>query len=363
MAKKDKDSSFAWLRRLILNLFTGANLVTLFLLWACCASTWINPAVHPRVAVIGLLFPIFLLLNILFFVLWLIFKPRMMVVPIVGMLLCGKYVLDYCPLNFCFGKDDGELTVMSWNAGFFNNLPNDSMQVGIDYIMESKADIVCLQESRPGQVFTKVLDKSIQANGYYKDEKGSRVVLSRFPILSTTKLKLQSDKNNSAEVYELLMGEDTLTLINAHLECYQFSYDERDKYGNALTSRDRNQMKEEMKFLTGKLAYASRYRGLQVKTIEEYLDNLPPHRSVILCGDFNDTPISYAYQRMAKRMDNAFRARGKGVGISYREQKFPVRIDHIFYSRDWECTKAFIDQNITASDHYPVIASLKKRQK
>lgn len=359
---KDKDSSFAWVRRLVLNLFTGANLVTLFLLWACCASTWINPALHPRVSVIGLLFPIFLCLNLFFLVLWLIYKPRIIVIPIVGMLLCASFILDYYPLNFGNDKGDGELTVMSWNAGFFQNLPNDSMQVGIDYIMESGADIVCLQENRPGQVFATAMDKSLQTYGYHKEVKGSRIVLSRFPILSSMSLELESDASNSADVFELLMGEDTLTLMNAHLECYRFSLDEKDDYGSALKSRDRNQMKEEFKYLTGKLGYASRYRGLQVKTIEEYLDSLPPHRSVILCGDFNDTPISYAYQRMSKRMDNAFRARGRGVGISYREQKFPVRIDHIFYSRDWECTKAKIDQNITASDHYPIIASLKKKQ-
>ncbi|MBQ6189632.1 MAG: endonuclease/exonuclease/phosphatase family protein [Bacteroidaceae bacterium] len=360
---KDKDSSFGWVRRLVLNLFTGANLVTLFLLWACCASTWVNPALHPRVSVIGLLFPIFLFLNLLFLVLWLIFKPRMIVVPVVGMLLCGKYILDYCPLNFGSDKGDGELTVMSWNAGFFQNLPNDSMQVGIDYIIGTGADIVCLQESRPGQVFSNALDKSLQANGYSKDEKGSRVVLSRFPILSSTSLKLESDSSNSADVLELLMEEDTLTLINVHLECYHFSLDEKDDYGSALASRDRNQMKAEFKFLSGKLAYASRYRGMQVNTLEDYLDSLPPHRPVILCGDFNDTPISYAYQRIEKHLDNAFRARGKGFGISYREQKFPVRIDHIFYSHDWECTQAYVDQEETASDHYPVIASLKKRKK
>ena len=87
--EKDKESSFAWVRRLVLNLFTGANLVTLFLLWACCASTWINPALHPRVSVIGMLFPIFLILNLLFLVLWLVYKPRMIVVPIVGDEVCA----------------------------------------------------------------------------------------------------------------------------------------------------------------------------------------------------------------------------------------------------------------------------------
>lgn len=363
MAEKRSKSPWAWATRLLTDLFTGANLVTLCLLWACCLSTWVNPAIHPRISVMGLLFPVFLFLNVGFLVLWLIYKPRMVLLPMVGMALCGSYILDYFPLNMSSDEQEDDLTVISWNTGYFQNLPTDSLDLAVEQLVQYGADIMCLQESRPGGVFQKVLEQHSSAAGYHELTVGSKVLLTQFPILSHTVIEAESTGNNNVIAADILMDGDTVTLLNAHLECYHFSVDEKDEYGDALQSRDRNVMKEEMKFLTGKLASASRYRGLQTRELEKFLDALPPSRSVILCGDFNDTPISYVYQRMDKRFDNAFRSRGFGAGFSYRELKFPVRIDHIFHSRDWECSSARYDRQMTASDHFPLVAKLRKRQK
>ena len=113
--------------------------------------------------------------------------------------------------------------------------------------------------------------------------------------------------------------------------------------------------------MVGKLAEAAQLRASQVNTIAQLVDSIATHHSVLVCGDFNDTPISYAYQHMGRRLKNAYRSRGNGVGVSFNEKNFPVRIDHIFYSPEWTCTDAVVDRSIWASDHYPVIARLKKR--
>ena len=84
--------------------------------------------------------------------------------------------------------------------------------------------------------------------------------------------------------------------------------------------------------------------------------------SIILCGDFNETPISYSYQKMKHRLKSCFRESGLGLGFSYNNPGFWVRIDHIFTSDDWMSTNTHIVRTFRCSDHYPVVTTLHKRE-
>ena len=84
---------------------------------------------------------------------------------------------------------------------------------------------------------------------------------------------------------------------------------------------------------------------------------------IVMCGDFNDTPISYTYQKLLKRLKNTFRESGIGVGRSFNEKGFFVRIDHIFVSHDWTSHKTCILSQIKLSDHYPIVTYLTKKVK
>ena len=79
---------------------------------------------------------------------------------------------------------------------------------------------------------------------------------------------------------------------------------------------------------------------------------------MIVCGDFNDTPISYCYKTIRGNMKDAFKESGLGFGISYHENKFLFRIDHIFYNNKIESYRAKVHK-VTYSDHYPVTVYMK----
>ena len=83
--------------------------------------------------------------------------------------------------------------------------------------------------------------------------------------------------------------------------------------------------------------------------------------SVIMCGDHNDTPISYTYQKTARNLNSAFRESGNGIGVSYNQKGFFFRIDHVFISEDWESCKTYIDTQMEMSDHYPLVTYLRKK--
>lgn len=79
---------------------------------------------------------------------------------------------------------------------------------------------------------------------------------------------------------------------------------------------------------------------------------------IIICGDFNDTPISYAYNRMKKGLKDAYVSTAFGPGITYYEDFFLFRIDHIMYSDNIKAYQAGRDK-VKYSDHYPLKTYLK----
>ena len=60
-------------------------------------------------------------------------------------------------------------------------------------------------------------------------------------------------------------------------------------------------------------------------------------------------------------MRPAYRDSGLGIGISYNQRGFPVRIDHVFMSKDWKSSQTRIVDKLEVSDHYPIVTYLHKK--
>jgi len=82
---------------------------------------------------------------------------------------------------------------------------------------------------------------------------------------------------------------------------------------------------------------------------------------VIVCGDFNDSPLSYAHRVIGKELDDAFVQSGNGFGISYNQNHFYFRIDHILLSKNLESYQCTVDKTIKSSDHYPIWCFVAKK--
>ena len=52
---------------------------------------------------------------------------------------------------------------------------------------------------------------------------------------------------------------------------------------------------------------------------------------------------------------------GKGLGISYNQNKFYFRIDNILISPNLKAYNCTVDRSIKASDHYPIWCYISKR--
>lgn len=347
-------------------LFTGLLLFTAY-------SPHIQPVTHPVQSCLGLVFPIFLLINGCFLVFWLVIQRyRSALLPLIGFLLCYSQIRSYLPINFRTDNlPEGSFKLLSYNImGFDGATKKDGKNPILTYLKESGADILCLQEYTTVEssyhLSQKDVIRELKAYPYYhintvgrgKGHTNQIACYSKFPILSARRLNYPSEYNGSV-IYEVKVDEDTLTLINNHLESNKLTKADKVVYEDMLKSPEKEKVKSGARLLIRKLAEASAIRAPQADTIANEIA-LSRHPYIIACGDFNDTPISYAHHTISKNMDDAFTLSGRGLGISYNQNKFYFRIDNILISKNLRAYNCTVDRSIKESDHYPIWCYISK---
>lgn len=345
-----------------LQLLAGANVATALLMLLIGLSDRVSPVSHPNIACAGLVFPAFLLANLAFLVFFLIVKWRYAIVPVLGFLVCYPSVRVYCPFNVGTDHPEGSLKVLSYNVCSFDSLKNTAG--GIDnimqYLREADADIICLQEAR--------IDDRIKAGakGTYEyidsvcnDTKSNTLVLmSKHPIISKERIKYES-KGNLSAAFKVKIGGDTVTVINNHFETSGLSLEDRTGFLNMVKGNtETDEMKKESRTLLSKLGKSSQKRAPQAEAVAEYVKKC--HGRVILCGDFNDNPISYTRHTLANVLTDCYVSTANGPGFSYHHNAMRVRIDNIMCSNDYEPYGCKVDGSVEYSDHYPIYCWLKK---
>ena len=76
----------------------------------------------------------------------------------------------------------------------------------------------------------------------------------------------------------------------------------------------------------------------RTKSTDLLLRNLPEKtQPLIICGDFNDTPLSYTYNKMSEAgLYDAFITSSKGIGKTYCGSLPLLRIDYFWYNDEIE---------------------------
>ena len=348
-------------------LFTGLLLFTAY-------SPHIQPGTHPAQSCLGLTFPVFLMINIGFFIFWLVIQRyKTALLPLIGLLLCYSQTRTYLPINFHTNKlPETSFKLLSYNImGFDGAIKQNGKNPILTYLKESNADILCLQEYSTTEssrhLSQKDVEQELKAYPYHRintvgREKGHTnkiACYSKYPILSARVLDYSSEYNGSV-LYEVKIGEDTVTLINNHLESNKLTKADKAVYENMLKSPEKEKVKSGMRLLIRKLAEASAIRAPQADTIAHEI-TASPHPCIIVCGDFNDTPISYTHRTIAQNLDDAFTKSGRGLGISYNQNRFYFRIDNILTSKNLKAYNCTVDRSIKDSDHYPIWCYITKK--
>ena len=348
------------------------NVLVALLMVLCAFSSYISPYTFPVLSCAGLAFPIFLLLNFLFFAFWLFFNRRYALLPLVVMFVCIGQIRAFLPVNISMKQvPDDAIKILSYNVMFYDSHQphtEESPNEIVRYIQNSNADIVCLQEASFNNsnskkfLSEKVFRKALSTYPYFSfhKEKGSGwVCLSRFPILSTRSIPYESVGNGTV-AYELKVGNDTLLLVNNHLESNKLSIDDRAAYRDMIIDPKEDKVKTTSKLLIGKVADAVSIRASQADSVAKFIQD-SKHKYVVVCGDFNDSSLSYAHRVIGEGLNDAFIDTGNGLGVSYNRYGFYFRIDHIMASENLDLFNCTVDNSIKTSDHYPIWCYIKKK--
>lgn len=357
------------LRHILLNLAAGANVAIVLLMLLVGYSDRLSPVDYPQLSLIGMTLPLFLVLNLLFLFFWLVFKWQRVWIPVTGFVLAYVPISIYIPLNRPADTSETTLKLVSWNVCSYggNFKYENGFEMVFDYLKEQDADIVCLQEDV--DTWRRYVFLKYQEKYPYNDTTtfcntstfwNGVGIHSRYPILRKERIRFES-RVNGAVAYYLKVGADTLLIINNHLEGTHLSNIDRIRYKDMLKGNmERDTARAESLFLIDKLGRSATKRARQAEAVHRYVASHSQYPTIV-CGDFNDTPVSYTRRTIAQGLTDCFVARGNGLGLSYNQKGFNFRIDHILCSDNYEPLRCVVDSKIDCSDHYPIICWLQKQ--
>ena len=337
------------------------------LLWASAAGIYLHPALFKWMQLLELAFPLLLGFTLLCFVLSLLLAPRQAWITVFGIMACIGSVRDYCPVNLTSPPPKGCIKVLTYNVMGYavREKESDGRYAIPAYIADNRADIVCCQEVAAG-IYEETFGRFMPSKGYFADtiSVGENILccFSRFKIVR--KQPVFVDKGNGCGAFWLLMDSgDSLVVLNTHLASNHLSSEERSHYHHLVKDADslENALSGRSLQILSKLTDAAVQRARQADTVIDFMERLGGERkSFIVCGDFNDTPVSYAHHLFCNRLTDVYRATANGIGRTFNRNAMYVRIDHIFCSQEWKPFACTVDRAIVTSDHYPVFCYLKR---
>jgi|DewCreStandDraft_4_1066084.scaffolds.fasta_scaffold13059_2 endonuclease/exonuclease/phosphatase family metal-dependent hydrolase len=366
----------------LLKILLIANIFFALLLILSYSAPYINPQKIWFIAFIGLLYPFLLIVNLLFVILWLIKFKKYVLISLLSIIIGYNHINSIYKINFSDDiPNDSTFTVLSYNIRLFNIYEYQRKDIRkfeprnqiISYIINQKPDIICFQEffyDKSG--FYKTVDtiilKSNNMKYYYTsyiidNEKyyySGVATFSKYPIIDCGILPYSKKTANKSIFTDIVKGDDTLRIFNVHLESNRLNKTDEKFYQEFLNHDNQDEIKKGTRKILSKIKRAFINRSTQAIELQKNIEQSP--YPVIVCGDFNDTPISYTYRVVSKNLKDAFIENGKGIGITYNG-KFPsYRIDYILHDENFISTY-YRKDNINISDHFPIIAKLKLNEK
>lgn len=226
--------------------------------------------------------------------------------------------------------DRQAMKVVTYNVrSFIDDNGKRNIDSMVAMIRSINPDILCFQEFG----FKDAMDTLLKnMNGLPKSlnrNNLSPAIYSRYPIINAERI----DKQKNYLWADLVVRDDTIRVFNLHLHSTTIrkadkNYIENNEY------IDDEESEEQLRSMLTRLTENNKLRASQVDTIKQII-NASPY-PVIVCADFNDTPVSFTYRKMSRRLRDTYREQGRGYAHSYRGFYDMLRIDYILCSKEFE---------------------------
>jgi len=363
------------------------TLLTLAGLFLSIATERVSAGQSALAPLLALTVPLWLGLVLLVGVYWLQRRRWAALLPVVALVLAWPQVQRGLPLHVgqahpLQGSEPLRLApggattfrLLSANVRIFNvyahlRRPDPTAPAKfISWLAASPADVLCLQEFYQEPAGTRTRDGRLFRVGEKLGAEAGRqvfisktltngagaefglAIFSRLPIVGRGEISFGRLTQNHAMWVDVVGPgpRDTVRVFNTHLQ--SMSMDEGDI---VAAGSSRAGLETKGRGLLRRFVRGAAARAWQADTLLAHIARSP--YPVLLAGDLNDLPYSYAYNRLAGSLQNAWATTGFGPGNTYHGRLPPLlRIDQQFAGPRWQVLDCRIHSEIHYSDHFPI---------
>ncbi len=344
-------NKYLWIDRLLLPL-TWLSVVALLFSYL---AYWIPPSRFPAASFVSLAYPILLPINLLWSLFWLFRFKRAMIIPILGLAAGWGHLSAFLPWGRAaeLSGSSKALRVVSLNSRYFDQSywdPDYDLLGTIDgFFRAEQAHVIALQEFNDRRKVT-----LLESPKYQRINGQSHLALfTDLPVIHSGSHRFSDQISYGANGFQwidLLYDKDTLRLYNCHISSNQLEYSQVElieKVEEITTEKINSKYGAMYRLLKKGLLF----REKQVQMLKKHIAGSP--YPVLVLGDFNDIPSSWAYREMCKELKDGYRTHGRGWGKTYRKSLIPLRIDYHFHD-ELLCSQLVKVKKVAISDHYPV---------
>jgi endonuclease/exonuclease/phosphatase family metal-dependent hydrolase len=345
------------------------NLWVIFFTLLSYTAPFVKPSFMSLLMFAGLAYPWLLLANLIFIGIWAISRVRYWWWSTVVVLMGFNYLTSVFGINYFKSTPSvnphQSLKVMTYNVGYcellhYKNKLQAAQQMS-DFIKNQNPDVLCFQEFYSGVVreepnFSQKLPILAEYPYRLVAEGNIGILYSRFPIIGSESFDPKKVINGCAYA-DIQLPNQIIRVYNFHLASNRVS-------GIAAQLADKADIiDDDSWFSFGRMLALVRRKGIlrqyEAELIKNHIRTSP--YPVIVCGDFNDIPVSYTYSVLSDGLTDAFAQTGKGFGTTYNGKIPALRIDYILTSPNLQPVDCQIIRN-RFSDHYSVVSRIQLGQ-
>ena len=340
------------------------NIGAAFLLLLAYLAPFVSPDFFWPLSFFGLAYPYLVLINIIFLVIWVLQRSKKLLLSLATLLLGYYNFTNTFQLLPKTQSHDKGIIVMSFNAhGFSSDLRNKRTNTPkvLEYFKSTSAEIICLQEAssaKTGRLSAHGIADALSGIGYFQRASvsagTSSVTLSKYPIVNFGEIRFPGSSNLVIFSDIKISGQQTIRVYNCHLQSYSIDPDDYSIIDSLSAGPGGKQIKDARR-VSYKLKTGFKMRALQARKVADHIRHSP--YPVIVCGDFNDTPVSYAYRKVRGELKDAFVEAGWGISNTYNGILPSFRIDYILCSQKFD-VRNYQRDRVYLSDHFPVRCQL-----
>ncbi len=347
-------------------------ILRLNLFWAACSvlayfAPYVRPADFWVPLFLGMAFPWLAIGNLVFASIWAISRMKYWWISSLCLLLGWNYLTAIYGIRRSAGAaaDSESFKIMTYNVNGMslisykakNNLPQGEIDFQ-QFFTDQKPDILCLQEFTAFQSsFDNELRRfpALAAYPFHtRSNFNSISIFSNFPIRANGYLPINKNGSNGCLYADVDLRGTMTRIYSVHLQSNEIS--SRADWVAEKGKLEQKHTWGEIARIFSSVRRCARIRSKEAEIVAQHIERCP--YPVILCGDFNDVPLSYTYYHLSKNLKDAFRERGSGFGVTYAGNIPALKIDYILTDQKIGVLSNKIFK-VPYSDHYPTVAVLK----